>query len=163
MPPNPMETLLADVAAGRLTPEAAQARLGELATVDLGFARLDGLRGLRQGAPEAVLAEGKTAAEVVAIVTALADVAGSVLVTRADAEVRASVRAAFPDAEEHERARAVWVARARPAPTPRGRRPRRPARATCGGATRPGPRRSSAGRRSPTPRGSSSRTCSGRP
>ena len=61
---------------------------------------------------EAVLAEGKTPAEVVAIVRALLDAgAASVMVTRADAQVRAAVRASEPDAHEHERARAVWVAR----------------------------------------------------
>jgi NCAIR mutase (PurE)-related protein len=41
--------------------------------------------------------------------------AGSVLATRADAETRAAVRAIASDAEEDERARAVWVARGVPA------------------------------------------------
>ncbi len=41
--------------------------------------------------------------------------AGSVLVTRADAEARAAVRRAADDAEEHPRARLAWVARSLPA------------------------------------------------
>src|SRR2546421_180579 len=48
----------------------ARARLVMEPFVDLGFARFDTQRELRQGAPEAVLAEGKTAAEVLAIVVA---------------------------------------------------------------------------------------------
>ena len=49
------------------------------------------------------------------IVEALLDgSAGSVLVTRADDEVRQAVRRAVADAEEDERARCVWVARGVP-------------------------------------------------
>src|ERR671937_504802 len=42
--------------------------------------------------------------------------AGSVLVTRAAADVRRAVRAAAPDAQEHELARLVWVGRSLPEP-----------------------------------------------
>jgi hypothetical protein len=76
-------------------------------------------RELRQGAPEAVLAEGKTPDQVVRIVEAmLAGGTGSVLVTRASEDVRRAVREAVPDAEEDERARCAWVARG--VPDPRG-------------------------------------------
>ena len=72
-------------------------------------------RELRQGAPEAVLAEGKAPEQVVAIVEAmLAGGAGSVLVTRASDEVRAAVREVASDAEEDAVARCIWVARGIP-------------------------------------------------
>jgi pyridinium-3,5-biscarboxylic acid mononucleotide synthase len=110
-----LEALLRDVAVGEVEPEEALERLAGLPFRDLGFARVDVHRELRQGAPEAVLAEGKTPSEVAAIVSTLvAAGAGSVLVTRADAEVRAAVRAIAPDARVHERARCVWVARGVP-------------------------------------------------
>jgi NCAIR mutase (PurE)-related protein len=84
--------------------------------VDLGFARVDTDREARQGAPEAILAEGKTPAEISAIARALLDAgAGSVLVTRADAAARAALREVAPDAEEDERARLAWVRRDVPA------------------------------------------------
>ena len=103
--------------AGELEVGAGLERLSRLPYDDLGFARVDVHRELRQGAGEAVLAEGKTAAEVAAIVRALLDGgAGSVMVTRAAAQVREAVRESEPDAQEHERARAVWVARSTPAP-----------------------------------------------
>lgn len=79
---------------------------------DLGFARVDTSREARQGAPEAIVAEGKTPDEISAIATALLDAdAGSVLVTRADAAARAALRAVAADAQEDERARLAWVAR----------------------------------------------------
>ena len=107
--------LLESVERGELDPGGALERLAQLPYRDLGFARVDTHRELRQGAPEAVLAEGKTPAEIERIVAALiAGGAGSVLVTRADREARAAVRRAAPEAEEHERARLCWVARALP-------------------------------------------------
>ncbi len=51
-------SLLEEVEAGRLGPEAAFEQLAHLPYRDLGFARVDTHRELRQGPPEAVLAEG---------------------------------------------------------------------------------------------------------
>jgi pyridinium-3,5-biscarboxylic acid mononucleotide synthase len=97
---------------GDVDPAAALDRLAHLPFRDLGFARIDNHRELRQAAPEAVLAEGKSPEEIEAIVRAMvADGVGSVLVTRADAEARAAVRRAAPEAEEDVRARLAWVAR----------------------------------------------------
>ena len=102
--------------------EGAREALGRLAGLpfhDLGFARVDTHRELRQGAPEAILADGKSVGEVEAIARALlGDGAGSVLVTRADAAARAALRRVAPDAQEDERARLAWVARR--VPEPRG-------------------------------------------
>ena len=85
--------MLASVENGEVSATAAFEQLGSLPYDDLGFARVDTHRELRQGAPEAVLAEGKTPAEIEAIVRSLLDGgAGSVLVTRADDEARAAVR-----------------------------------------------------------------------
>ena len=110
-----LEELLEAVERREVTPAAALERFAALPFRDLGFARVDTHRELRQGAPEAVLGEGKTPEQVASIVTAMVEAgAGSVLVTRAGAETRAAVRAAAPDAEEDERARAVWVARTVP-------------------------------------------------
>jgi NCAIR mutase (PurE)-related protein len=107
--------LLESVRRGDVDPAAALDRLAHLPFRDLGFARIDNHRELRQGAPEAVLGEGKSPDEIEAIVRAMvADGAGSVLVTRADDEARAAVRRAAPEAEEDARARLAWVARAVP-------------------------------------------------
>ena len=104
------------------TPEArANARITCVGVdrpfVDLGFARVDTDREARQGAPEAIFAEGKTPEEIAGIARALLDGgASSVLVTRADEDARAALRSVAPDAEEDERARLAWVARDVPEP-----------------------------------------------
>jgi pyridinium-3,5-biscarboxylic acid mononucleotide synthase len=82
---------------------------------DLGFARVDTDRDRRQGAPEAILAEGKAPEEIEAIARALLEGgASSVLVTRADAPAREALRRVSPEAQEDERARLAWVARELP-------------------------------------------------
>lgn len=110
-----LEVLLNAVREGAVSPSDALERLASLPFLDLGFARVDVHRELRQGAPEAVLAEGKTPEQVAAIAGAMLEGgAGSVLVTRADEPTRAAVKAVAPDAEEDVHARAVWVARGVP-------------------------------------------------
>lgn len=95
-----------------VAPAEAAGLLSDLPYRDLGFARVDTHRELRQGAPEVVLGSGKTPDQAARIALALAEAgASSVLVTRADEAMRAAVRAVLPDATEDERARAVWVER----------------------------------------------------
>lgn len=107
-----LRALFEAVSQGKVTPEAAVRELVHLPFQDLGFARIDTHREFRQGAPEAILAEGKSSAQVAEIFQAMdAAGAGSVLATRADAETRAAVRAVVPDAIEHEQSRSVWVDR----------------------------------------------------
>lgn len=110
-----LRELLEGVRAGEVEFDDALARLSALPYRDLGFARVDVHRELRQGAPEAVLAEGKTPEQVAAIFVALLEGgAGSVLATRADDAARSAVRAAVPEAEEDSLARCIWVASAVP-------------------------------------------------
>lgn len=114
-----LRELLDAVRRGERNPDDALEELSALPYRDLGFARVDLHRELRQGAPEVVLAEGKTPEQVARIFAALLEGgAGSVLATRADDAARAAVREVAPDAEEDALARCIWVARG--APEPRG-------------------------------------------
>jgi NCAIR mutase (PurE)-related protein len=107
-----IQDLLEAVADHSVDPSEAASRLSDLPFRDLGFARVDTHRELRQGAPEVILGAGKTPTQAAEIAAALAAAgASSVLVTRADAEMRSAVRTLLPDANEHELARAVWVER----------------------------------------------------
>ena len=63
--------MLAEVRAGKLGVEQAVARLKHLPFEDLGFAKIDHHRTLRQGFAEVVFASGKTPQQVAAIVRAL--------------------------------------------------------------------------------------------
>jgi NCAIR mutase (PurE)-related protein len=107
-----LSALLEAIHRGDVSPDDAVDRLSMLPFRDLGFARVDTHRELRQGAPEAVFAEGKTPEQVAQIVQSLLEAGAShVLVTRADEPARAAVRAVAPTANEDARARAIWVSR----------------------------------------------------
>jgi NCAIR mutase (PurE)-related protein len=111
-----VKALLEAVSRGEIEPDAALAELVHLPVRQLGFARVDTQRELRQGAPEAILAEGKSPSQVAEIFQAMVTAgAGSVLATRADEQARAAVRAVVPDAIEHAQSRTIWVA---PSPPP---------------------------------------------
>ena len=62
-----LEGLLRAVAGGTLSPEGALDSLARFPTDDLGFARLDHQRALRQGQAEVVFAAGKSAEQLVAL------------------------------------------------------------------------------------------------
>jgi NCAIR mutase (PurE)-related protein len=99
MDADALEQLLADVAAGRLAVDEAAVRLARLPWADLGFARVDHHRALRQGLPEAIYAPGKSVDHCVAIVAELLDNGtGPVVLTRVDDAQLAAVTAAHPGA-----------------------------------------------------------------
>ena len=76
---------------------------------DLGFARVDTHRAVRQGFPEVILGLGKTPAQIAAIAEKLVARGQALLVTRADAAVFEAVRAKVPGAAYHETAGAITL------------------------------------------------------
>jgi pyridinium-3,5-biscarboxylic acid mononucleotide synthase len=80
-----LEQLLSSLADHAVAPAEAAELLSDLPSRDLGFARVDTHRELRQGDPEVILGPGKTPDQVARIALALAEAgASSVLV---DAEI----------------------------------------------------------------------------
>jgi NCAIR mutase (PurE)-related protein len=104
------------VKSGEVAIEQAVAELRLLPYQDLGFAKIDHHRALRRGFPEVVLGQGKTAAQIAAIVEQLAAHADKILVTRVDPECFAQVQERVPQASYHHIARAISVDRAKDAP-----------------------------------------------
>jgi NCAIR mutase (PurE)-related protein len=108
-----LQRLLEDVRGGAVDPAAASARvlraLRAAPFEDLGFARVDTHRQLRQGFPEVILGVGKTAAQVAAIARRIVQRGQTLLVTRATPEMHAAVLAVAPGALYHETARAITV------------------------------------------------------
>ena len=87
-----------------------------LDTENLGFARIDHHRQLRQGLAEVVYGEGKLPEESIAIVTHLCSRGAPVVIaTRVDPEVHAEVSREFPGAVYHPRARLLIVEQEPPA------------------------------------------------
>ena len=107
-----LRDLLAAVSEGRLNVEAAVAELRHLPYEDLGFAKVDHHRALRDWMPEVILGDGKTPEQIVAISENLLARGDRLLVTRISSEGAAALRAAVPDAVHHEAARCVTVERA---------------------------------------------------
>lgn len=93
-----LRTLLDGVRSGAVATDEAVDRLRRLPFADLGFARVDHHRQLRQGAAEAVYGPGKTPEECAAIVAELLDMPGTgpVLLTRADDAQADAARARSP-------------------------------------------------------------------
>ena len=104
-------TLLEGVRAGTVGVDEALDRLRTLPYENLGFARLDHHRALRQGFPEVVFCLGKTAEQMAQLMARLTARHAQVLASRATPEVYAAVRAAVPDAVYHEIARLIVVDR----------------------------------------------------
>ncbi|MFB6129785.1 MAG: nickel pincer cofactor biosynthesis protein LarB [Salinigranum sp.] len=105
-----MRDILEAVAAGDLSPAAAEVELSGYATTEAG--RFDAAREQRRGVPEAIIAEGKTPADTATLAASAVETAGRAIVTRADAATAESVEARAPaDAttERDERARTVVV------------------------------------------------------
>jgi NCAIR mutase (PurE)-related protein len=110
--------VLESVKAGELAPEKAVERLKHLPFEDLGFAKVDHHRALRQGFAEVVLGKGKTPQQVAEIVRAMLrkkDSRHNILITRADKKIFAAVkRASGKDARNtkfHELSGAITIER----------------------------------------------------
>src|ERR1700755_3098604 len=108
-----IERLLRAFKQGELEESDAARRISELHFEDLGHARVDHARAARQGFPEVVFGAGKTRAQVVEIVEALARRTPKVLVTRTDEETFGEGRNVCNEAEWHPAARMIRVMRDR--------------------------------------------------
>jgi hypothetical protein len=105
-----MREILDAVAAGELSPEAAEARLAGYVTGDAG--RFDAARERRSGLPEAIIADGKTPAETAALAGMAVETTGRALVTRADDRTAAAVSDALDATVRYHDRAGVLVAHA---------------------------------------------------
>ena len=100
-----------------ISPDEAVERLRHMPFEDLGFAKVDHHRVLRQGMPEVIFAQGKTPAQVAGIFSRLAEHGSNVLATRASEDQYVAVAAALAEnrdrPEYHPLARAIVLKRDR--------------------------------------------------
>jgi NCAIR mutase (PurE)-related protein len=108
-----LRTLLDEVAAGRITTEAAVERLAQLPFSDAadGAAKIDHHRGIRCGFPEVVFCEGKSPQHVRSIARELLEAGDVLLGTRASAAQFQVVAQIALDARYFEEARILLVDR----------------------------------------------------
>jgi pyridinium-3,5-biscarboxylic acid mononucleotide synthase len=105
--------LFQQVRRGKLTPDDAVQRLRHLPFEDLGFAKVDHHRALRNGMPEVIFGKGKTPAQVAGIFGELAEHGGNILATRATREQFGAVKKVVAKAEYRDEARAIVLKRDR--------------------------------------------------
>ncbi|HXN54979.1 MAG TPA: nickel pincer cofactor biosynthesis protein LarB [Myxococcales bacterium] len=92
-----LKEFLAQVARGALPVDDAAARLAALPLQQIEeFARLDGERAVRMGAPEVVFGQGKTPAQIFGLVSRLTSLGQAVLVTRLSPEAAPQAEKAAP-------------------------------------------------------------------
>ena len=105
-----MVELLTEVRREKLAYRRPLARLRHLPFEDLGFAKVDHHRALRQGFPEVIMGQGKEPKEIAAIVRALRRRKANVLVTRLSAEKMTLVKKLVSGLKYHAAARAAtWI------------------------------------------------------
>ncbi|MBR1822541.1 MAG: nickel pincer cofactor biosynthesis protein LarB [Clostridia bacterium] len=85
------------VRAGEMTPEAALGLFAQAPYEDIGYAKIDHHRGLRNGSGEVIYGAGKTAGQIAGIVERMLAAGGeNILITRMDADKAAAVAQAVP-------------------------------------------------------------------
>ena len=108
-----LRALLEDLGAGRVSPDAAHQRilqyLRQSPFEDLGFARVDHHRSLRQGFPEVVFGPGKTPEQIATISERIVAAGHNLLVTRTTDEAFQAVAARLPRASFHAVARTITL------------------------------------------------------
>ncbi len=108
-----LRELLDEVGSGALTPEAAHARLLQFLRhglyEDLGFARIDHHRSIRQGFPEVIFGHGKTPHQIAQIAERIVNSGQNLLVTRTCREAHEAIAALLPGTAFNEVARTVTL------------------------------------------------------
>lgn len=123
MTPDRLRGILDEVEQGTTSAARAAEQLTEMLRrmpfEDLGFARVDHHRAVRQGAPEVIFGAGKTPEQVAAIAERLVAAGNALLVTRTDEAAYEAVARVVPGARFHADARLI-SGRSTTPPTGRG-------------------------------------------
>jgi len=91
-----LELLLKNVKAGRISLDKALAQLKSLPFEDMGHSKVDHHRSLRKGFPEVIWGEGKTSAQILAIMKGLKQKGQNILLTRLDEKKAKVIQKSFP-------------------------------------------------------------------
>jgi len=108
-----LRDLLEDVRAGAASVDSALDRLKHLPFEDLGYAKIDHHRELRQGFSEVIFGKGKTPEQVLGIASRLLERSRNLLITRTTAAIGADLRAICAEAEFHPLSQSIRVWRDR--------------------------------------------------
>lgn len=106
---NHLRNLLEQVQNGGMDLDSAMQKLRKLPFDDLGYAKIDYHRCVRQGVPEVIFCQGKTISQIQGIVQRISQHHTNVLASRANREVYEGIREVVEDCLYHEMARMVVI------------------------------------------------------
>ncbi len=102
-----IESLLKKVSKGSLSVDVAMEKLKALPYEDMGFATLDSHRHIRQGFPEVIMGEGKSAEQIISIMDKMIQNGDNVLATRVSGDKFKKIKNRLPDAVYHDKPASV--------------------------------------------------------
>ena len=114
---NELEELLKGVKKGEIEIDLALGRLKSLPFEDIGFAKIDHHRTIRQGYPEVIYGEGKTPTQVASIVQKMVQHGSNVLATRCSKEIFLEVQKVYNEAKYNEIGRTITIEQTKSEPT----------------------------------------------
>jgi NCAIR mutase (PurE)-related protein len=115
-----LKKLLSNVAGGDISVDEAFERLRRLPYENIGDARVDHHRRIRQGVPEVIFGEGKTTEQILSIARSMRRAGAGVLMTRLSDEKIRAVRRAFRGAKVHPKARCAVIPKGKTEPKGKG-------------------------------------------
>ena len=108
-----LKALINKIKTGEIDVDSALKKLKSLPYEDIGFAKVDNHRSLRQGIPEIVFGAGKTKEQIVQIMDVLVKGGNDAIVTRTNKDVFNHVRKKHKKAAYNEHARMIVVKRSK--------------------------------------------------
>jgi len=109
MDTDALRSLLESVKSGQIGKEEALTELKKLPFEDIGFAKVDHHRNIRNGYPEVIYCQGKTVEQIKAIAKRLMEKNNNIMATRASREVFEGIKEITDDVVYYETARIVVV------------------------------------------------------
>ncbi|MBI5048060.1 MAG: nickel pincer cofactor biosynthesis protein LarB [Deltaproteobacteria bacterium] len=104
-----LKKLISNIKKGKVNNVSALDALRTLPFEEMEFATLDTHRSLRQGFPEVILGQGKTAAQIITIIKKMKDKKENILATRVDKVKAKAIRKAVPQAIYNDVARTLFI------------------------------------------------------
>ncbi|MEW5909403.1 MAG: nickel pincer cofactor biosynthesis protein LarB [Thermodesulfobacteriota bacterium] len=99
--------ILHSVAEKKVSVESAARQLSTLSFEDISYAQIDHHRSLRKGFPEVIFGQGKSADQIIGIMTRMQSQENIILATRIDESKSGPILERFPDARYHADARMI--------------------------------------------------------
>lgn len=111
MIPERLRQALQDFREGKIDEHQIEALLKDLPYEDLGFAKVDHHRSIRQGFAEVIFGKNKTDEQILAIAGSILRKNANLLITHGGSKAFEQLKQAYPEAEFHEASRAISVVR----------------------------------------------------